>query len=287
MLATLHHPNIIQFYGVARQRETSTLYIVEEFAPGGDLTQLMQSSDFTPHVFCRIVMDLLGGLCYMHALNVAHRDLKPQNLLLSSDGRVKIVDLGNARDFQKTRITAGVGTAAYMPPEAFDAAHVVSESDYPGWAWDIFSLGMLLWQLYYRKDDPWGGASVHQIISKLFKAKRPEFHEPSPPPTLRSLIEACWSQDFFDRPQVHTVKAIFEEQVVPIIRSLTHMSDWEAFAQTLEGSDDGPPSPPEDTASLRLLRERVNARRKLEERSSLELLPGETARAAQGEREVH
>jgi len=53
----------------------------------------------------------------MHDKGIAHRDLKPQNVLLTEAGRVKIADLGQARHFRKAAVTAAVGTAAYMPPE--------------------------------------------------------------------------------------------------------------------------------------------------------------------------
>ena len=56
----------------------------------------------------------------MHAQGIAHRDLKPANVLLTADAHVKLADLGLARNFKNTVVTAGVGTPAFMPPEAFD-----------------------------------------------------------------------------------------------------------------------------------------------------------------------
>jgi len=142
MLASLHHPNIVTFYGVSSDYEeakaatdpnplaSETLFIIEEFCPGGNFEPYTSNrgsapGTFTPALYSRMVTELLAAVRYMHAQGIAHRDLKPANVLLTADFHVKLADLGLARNFKNTVVTAGVGTPAFMPPEAFDDTETV------------------------------------------------------------------------------------------------------------------------------------------------------------------
>ena len=99
-------------------------------------------------------------------------------MLLTVNGRVKICDLGQARSFaKKGRSGGGIGTAAYMPPEAFDESVIGNdESKYQASAWDVYSLSVILWQLWFRVE-PWAGFPPQKIIVKVLRGKRPSFKE--------------------------------------------------------------------------------------------------------------
>lgn len=84
MLATLHHPNIVTFYGISEDLVQGILYIVEEFCAGGDLAShiVKQTESLSGEEYCRIGLELFGAVKYMHEKNIAHRDLKVKYLLL-------------------------------------------------------------------------------------------------------------------------------------------------------------------------------------------------------------
>ena len=136
---------------------------------------------------------------------------------------MKICDLGQARSFRKAIISAAVGTAAYMPPESFDE-QVTNDRTYAASSWDVYSLAIMLWQLWYRKE-PWKGMSTHKIYAKLIKGKRPAFDDPAPPPPLRSIIEHMWHQDHATRPTLREACVIFEKDVYREIRSIQDEPD--------------------------------------------------------------
>jgi serine/threonine-protein kinase len=89
MLASLHHPNIVTFYGISEDSREGILYIVNEFCAGGDLSRLIAEAEIAPAAFARIATELLGAVRYMHDKGIAHRDLKPANVLLTEGGQVK------------------------------------------------------------------------------------------------------------------------------------------------------------------------------------------------------
>jgi serine/threonine protein kinase len=113
-LATLHHPNIMTFFGMSRDAENQILYNVCEYCGGGTLQSFMMkykdfkegsqfekyskdsplSMFYTPKKFNDVVVGILEGVRYMHANGFAHRDLKPMNILMTVDGRIKLCDMG-------------------------------------------------------------------------------------------------------------------------------------------------------------------------------------------------
>jgi serine/threonine protein kinase len=172
---------------------------------------------FTDAEFFRVTSELLSGVSYLHGQGVAHRDLKPENVLLSSvaDRKVKLADFGLAKgDNQKA--TVGVGTPCYMPPELFDSEAEAEANGLDLVAVDLYALGVILWQLWHRKE-PYAGKSIHQIIDAVGRGKRPvDFLRPTdapvraPPPALWGLIAECWAQDPRSRPSIGHVYTQFQ-----------------------------------------------------------------------------
>lgn len=104
--------NIVSFYGVCLDPSKDVMYMVEEYCEGGDLSQWMRRADYTPAECSRIIKELLGGVCCMHDRDIAHRDLKPQNVLMTRNGMVRIADLGQARNTtQKGSTVVGAAPA--------------------------------------------------------------------------------------------------------------------------------------------------------------------------------
>ena len=114
----LPHPNIVKLYAAFEDNEG--LYLVQEFASGGDLYKELskRGGHFSESsVGGTILPGLLAALSHLHIRGVLHRDIKPENILLASDGSVKLADFGLAIDTRKEQPVSRVGTLDYMPPE--------------------------------------------------------------------------------------------------------------------------------------------------------------------------
>lgn len=120
-LDRVRHPNIISRlgHGTARDlRGTIFHYLVLEFLPGGDLAQACRQKSLTLTLALDYIEQVCAGLAHAHKYDIIHRDIKPQNLLLTEDKKtVKIADFGVARVNQSDSPITRVGTDIYAPPE--------------------------------------------------------------------------------------------------------------------------------------------------------------------------
>lgn len=124
-LSRMRHPNIVQFMGVHYTTDNHRLSLVMEFLPMSmkKCIERCISERFTIPAGSKlsILRDVTYGLLHMHSLSIAHRDLSAQNILLTSDLRAKIADLGVSRiltPLEQSRVTKGPGAPDIMPPEA-------------------------------------------------------------------------------------------------------------------------------------------------------------------------
>uniref|UniRef100_A0A0A9YYG5 Protein kinase byr1 n=1 Tax=Lygus hesperus TaxID=30085 RepID=A0A0A9YYG5_LYGHE len=94
VLSQAHHPNLVQYYGA--RRSATGVELLMEYVSGGSLEQLLEAcGPIREAVAQRYICDLLDGLIYLHnVMHVCHRDIKPGNVLLTSDGRCKLTDFG-------------------------------------------------------------------------------------------------------------------------------------------------------------------------------------------------
>jgi len=150
----LAHPAIVTVYDYGEDAESA--YIAMEFVEGTALDTLLVPD--RPTDLARVLAwmgDLLQGLEFAHARGVVHRDVKPANLLITHDARVKISDFGIARIESSTLTQAGsmIGTPSYMSPEQFRGEPVDGRSD-------VFSAGIVLYQLLTGARPFAGAASI-------------------------------------------------------------------------------------------------------------------------------
>lgn len=160
--ARLQHPNIVSVYDSDRHGDVA--YLVMEFVQGDDLKKILDSGrSFTLEQSAHLMRDLLSALDYAHRQNIVHRDVKPANLLVEANGRVKLTDFGVARiqDSGETTRTRGsmVGTLKYMAPEQVQGLTVDARAD-------IFAAGVVLYQLLTGQR-PFDGASDFAIIQQI------------------------------------------------------------------------------------------------------------------------
>jgi serine/threonine-protein kinase len=142
--AKLQHPNIVQVFDSGEDPGSGRHYIVMEYVDGPSCADLLrQHRMFDTEDTVRIVRDACHGLDYAHRAGVIHRDVKPGNLLVSSDtGTTKLADFGIAKAAEQTRITqvgSVLGTAAYLSPEQAAGQEAGAGSD-------VYSLGVCAYQ---------------------------------------------------------------------------------------------------------------------------------------------
>ena len=167
-LSRLHHPNIVQFIGVHYTRD-NRLSLIMEFLPTSLRKCLVRCSEehyVIPTCFkVSILRDVSTGLTYLHSLNLAHRDLSAQNILLTSDMRAKIADLGMSKilsPLQQRQLTVSPGAADIMPPEALEKDRQYTCKI------DIFSFGVMALYLIVQEypDVVQSGLEHHHLDNK-------------------------------------------------------------------------------------------------------------------------
>lgn len=152
--ATLNHPNIVQVFDLGEVE--GYFYIAMEFVHGTDLRRVckrgLDGDNYLPlELAAHIVAEIAAGLHYAHSRtdeegnprNIVHRDISPQNVLLSMEGHVKICDFGIAKAenrLARTRTGQFKGKLSYMSPEQFNGEEVDARSD-------IFNLGIVLYEI--------------------------------------------------------------------------------------------------------------------------------------------
>ncbi|MBX7431662.1 protein kinase [Mycobacterium sp. Y57] len=119
-------------------------FLVMELVEGGTLRELLRErGPMPPHAVAAVLRPVLGGLAAAHRAGLVHRDVKPENILISGDGEVKIADFGLVRALADAKITSTsviLGTAAYLSPEQV----ATGETDSRG---DVYSVGVLVFEL--------------------------------------------------------------------------------------------------------------------------------------------
>lgn len=117
------------------------LIVFEEYVDGLTVTQIMESGRITPRGARRIALGVCSALSALHRLGIIHRDVKPDNIIVSKDGRVVLTDFNiSRRKSEKDRDTRIIGTVGYMPPEQFGAKQTDEQSD-------VYALGVTLGEM--------------------------------------------------------------------------------------------------------------------------------------------
>ena len=161
ILRRLTHPNIVEMLDAFETK--SEFCVVTEYAQG-ELFEILEDDGFLPEDEVRgIAVQLVSALQYLHSHRIIHRDMKPQNILIGSDQRVKLCDFGFARAMgQNTMVLKSIkGTPLYMAPE------LVQEMPYNHTV-DLWSLGVILYELYVGQP-PFYTNSIYSLVQLIVK----------------------------------------------------------------------------------------------------------------------
>ncbi|HEV2592862.1 MAG TPA: Stk1 family PASTA domain-containing Ser/Thr kinase [Gaiellaceae bacterium] len=173
--AGLNHPNIVSIFD--RGRAEGTYYIAMEYLDGRTLKELLVRNGPTPiPIAIDYARQILGALSFAHRNGIVHRDIKPHNIIVGRDGRLKVTDFGIARSGASQMTEAGsiVGTAQYLSPEQARGAPVDQRSD-------LYSLGIVLYEMLTGKVPFTGDTPVEIAMKHLSQV-------PEPPSKLRSQV---------------------------------------------------------------------------------------------------
>ena len=173
--ASLSHPNIVSIFD--RGEAGGSYYIVMEYVEGRTLKELIVSRGSCPvPVAITYVRQVLAGLRFAHRAGIVHRDVKPHNVIVDSEGRVKVMDFGIARagTSQMTEVGSIIGTAQYLSPEQARGAPVDESSD-------LYSTGILLYELL-TGTVPFNGETPVEVAMKHLS------QVPEPPSRLRPEV---------------------------------------------------------------------------------------------------
>lgn len=182
--ASLNHPNIVAVYDTGEEiiedavgRSIAVPYIVMEYVEGHTVKDLISDGTAVPiNEAVEIVSGVLSALDYSHANHLVHRDIKPGNIMLTSDGKIKVMDFGIARALTDSQATmtqtnAVVGTAQYLSPEQARGETVDARSD-------LYSTGVVLFELLTGRP-PFKGDSAVAVAYQ---------HVEQIPPTPSSIL---------------------------------------------------------------------------------------------------
>lgn len=162
-MAGLNHPNMVRVYDYGTDSDSP--YIVMEYVRGKTLRELLHDSGMPPpDRAAEVIADVAGALQYAHENGIVHRDVKPGNIMIDTDGTVKVTDFGIAQapgeDAQQlTQVGAVVGTAAYFSPEQAQGKAADARSD-------VYAMGCVLYELItgstpFEGETPWAIAYQH------------------------------------------------------------------------------------------------------------------------------
>ncbi len=200
--AALNHPSVVQVYDQGRTQEDGTYYMAMEYVPGGTLKErIKKEGPLQPNEAARIASRVAEALEVAHTRGIVHRDIKPQNVLLSASGEAKVADFGIARAASSKTITETnliLGTSAYMSPEQV-------RGDRVGPASDLYSLGVVLYEMLtgelpYTADDPIATAMKH--------LDEPPRHPRDANPAVAEELDALVAKLLSKRPEDRYASAV-------------------------------------------------------------------------------
>ncbi len=192
LVARLSHPNIVTV--IDRGDDNGRQYIVFEHVEGENLKELVQRTGRLPiRRALELALAVADGLAFAHQHGLVHRDVKPQNVLLSREGEVKVTDFGIARSLDVehgvTQTGTVLGTGEYLAPEQASGKPVSP-------ATDVYSLGVVIWELL-AGDVPFTGDNFVAVALRHVNEPPPDLRErrPDASPRLAAAVDRALAKD--------------------------------------------------------------------------------------------
>ena len=188
---TLSHPNIVEIYDVGEYK--GHRYIVMEYVPGRTLKQVIRSrGSLEPDEAIDIEKQLVSAVSEAHHKGIIHRDIKPQNIIVKSDGSIKILDFGIAiakGNIQVTQANNVMGSVHYLAPELAKGKPASVQSD-------IYALGIVLFEML-SGDVPFKADSAVQVALMQMRNEMPSIRtiNPSIPQSIENIITRATAKD--------------------------------------------------------------------------------------------
>ncbi|WP_327085968.1 Stk1 family PASTA domain-containing Ser/Thr kinase [Nonomuraea sp. NBC_01738] len=213
-VASLSHPNVVHVFD--QGTDTDVVYLSMEYVPGKTLRDILRERGRLPaREALEIMIPVLAALGAAHQAGMVHRDVKPENVLLTDDGRVKVVDFGLARAIEatnQTRTGVMIGTIGYMSPEQVTTGGADVRSD-------VYAAGIMLFELVTGQQ-PYDGETPMSVAYR-------HVHDTVPPPSsvihdtpplVDTLVAHATARDPHDRPADATamlVAAVDAHRMLP------------------------------------------------------------------------
>ncbi len=190
VVGQISHASIVALHDMGIEESTSTPYLVMEFVEGQPLERILDKGSVPFPRACAWAADVAVALGVAHRKGVIHGDVKPANILINEEGRVKLTDFGMARLASRdTKDTPLLGTPAYWCPEQIVGKPQDARSD-------IFSLGVVLYEMI-TGNRPFDSDSLQGICSRIMSSTPlpPSHANPSLPVGLNELVASCLAKD--------------------------------------------------------------------------------------------
>lgn len=200
----LRHSNVVPIFDFGEER--NQLYLVMDYVEGRNLRQILnelkkQQVQFSVEQICYVIREAAAGLDHAHRcidgstgrpLNIIHRDISPQNIMVSYEGEVKIIDFGIAKaatQIEATKAGTLKGKFGYMSPEQSEGHELDVRTD-------IFALGIVLWELL-ANDRLFTGSSEAAILRKIRECQIPPIRKinPNVSPELEKIVNKVLAKD--------------------------------------------------------------------------------------------
>jgi len=190
VVGQISHPSIITLHDMGVDDASQTPYLVMEFIEGQPLDKILEKGSIPYSRACAWSADVATALAVAHRKGIIHGDVKPANILITNDGRIKLTDFGMARLASRdVKDSPLLGTPAYWCPEQIVGKPQDARSD-------IFSLGVVMYEMA-TGHRPFDASSLQAICSLILSSTPlpPSHANPSIPVAFNELIASCLAKD--------------------------------------------------------------------------------------------